>query len=58
MKVKDTHKKVLKFEQVSIENNQILDSEGNIVVKIKENLPANVKHFDISVTVILPVENN
>lgn len=53
MKVTDTYKRVIKFEDVSVKDNVLLDDNGTIAEQLIKNLPQNTERLDISVTVSL-----
>ncbi len=60
MKVIDTCKRTLKFDDVMLEDNKLIDSTGNILTQISENMPHEVKYFTVQITAIMPspINNN
>lgn len=55
-KITDTLKRVIKFTDVNINDGQLTDEEGSLVIQIIEKLPKGVTNFDIQVTAAIPTE--
>lgn len=49
-KITDTLKRVIKFEDVTINDGQLTDETGSIVEQITGKLPKGVTYFDVQVT--------
>ena len=50
-------KRNIKIDGVSIENNQLIDEEGNIANRLADILPNGVDEFTLKITIVLPDED-
>lgn len=58
MKITDTCKRTIKFQDVYLEDGKLIDEEGNVLSQIVDNLPKDTECFDIQVTVFLSPEGD